>query len=150
MTKPGLQIGARLWPKYSILGSNECWPWLAGKSSSGYGQMLVDGRIRQSHRMVWELEYGEIPEGYFVCHSCDNPACGNPRHLWLGTPLENMRDCNSKGRNPSYIERRLKTHCPQGHPYSIVNTRRYNGRRRCGICDAQACQRYKARIRVRV
>jgi hypothetical protein len=76
-----------------------CWNWLAGKCRDGYGTFDVFGKSVGAHRMAYELYVGEIPFGLQVLHSCDNPACVNPSHFFLGTHGDNMRDRSKKGRH---------------------------------------------------
>lgn len=76
-----------------------CREWFRGKSNYGYGITQWNGKLQGAHRLAYMAYKGEIPKGMYVCHSCDNPSCINPDHLFLGTPLANMRDMVRKGRS---------------------------------------------------
>ena len=65
----------------------------------GYPHIMIAGKISNVHRLVYSQIHGKIPTGKFICHTCDNPACINPDHLFLGTPKDNTRDMVKKGRN---------------------------------------------------
>lgn len=95
---------ARFW-KYidKSKGESECWEWVGAKLRTGYGTLGVQGKTRLTHRMMWELTNGPIPEGIFICHHCDNPRCCNPKHLFAGTQLENIRDMIRKGRESTHF-----------------------------------------------
>ena len=75
-------------------------PFTANRNSSGYGRVRVGGRRVFAHRWAWEKANGEIPAGLCVLHKCDNPACVNVAHLFLGTVSDNHRDMRAKGRQP--------------------------------------------------
>jgi len=76
-----------------------CWEWQAGYRSSGYGGFHTGGKERLAHRVMWEMAFGDIPEGMVIMHSCDNRRCVNPEHLSLGSHAENMKDMVDKGRS---------------------------------------------------
>lgn len=90
------------WSKVDAKDAKECWHWLGEKMGAGltYGRFRFAGKKYYAHRLSYYLHYGEDPGSRFVCHSCDNPICCNPHHLWLGTNSENGNDKISKGRNP--------------------------------------------------
>lgn len=78
-------------------GESACWPW-TGSKVSGYGCVGWNGKIRKAHRVAWEITHSECPTGD-VLHTCDNPVCCNPNHLFLGTHADNMSDMVRKGRS---------------------------------------------------
>lgn len=88
----------RFWSRVDRQGPGECWPWLASRFKDGYGQFRLGSHSR-AHRISWTLTFGDIPPGLCVLHRCDNPACCNPAHLFLGTNLDNVADMIAKGRN---------------------------------------------------
>lgn len=95
------KLRARFWAKVAKSGADDCWEWQAAKTYEGYGLFTMSGNVG-AHRVAWMLFTGEdIPDGMLICHHCDNPSCVNPRHLFLGTTSDNIRDSLEKGRWPS-------------------------------------------------
>ena len=86
-----------------------CWEWTASKFRDGYGQFYLNRKPIGAHRFSWMLYVGEVPDGLWVLHKCDNRGCVNPAHLFLGTHTDNMRDCASKGRFPKRSNRKILT-----------------------------------------
>lgn len=112
--------------------TDTCWLWTACKDKDGYGNFQFDGEKVRAHRFMYEIMKGPIPADICVCHTCDNPSCVNPDHLWLGTGSDNQKDSVLKGRQKEI----KKTHCPKGHPYSKENTyMRATGKRNCKECS---------------
>lgn len=158
----------RFWAK--VEKGDGCWLWTASVNRRGYGKFKLRSYVQVSApRVAWMLTNGEVPDGMFVCHTCDNPLCVNPSHLWIGTCADNNRDMMEKGRHPSSLRHPLhvpggprvrrsldrptkeprtpKTHCVAGHEYTLANT--YNGIHRDGrryrLC--RECHRLREKAR---
>lgn len=80
--------------------SRRCWHWIGAKQDAGYGELWCWEKRKYvgAHRVSWEIHNGPIPKGLSVLHKCDNPSCVNPKHLFLGTQKDNIRDGMKKGR----------------------------------------------------
>lgn len=95
----------RFWDKVDKAG--ECWEWTAycnraskeGSRFLPYGRIRDRGKLRLAHRVSWEIEHGSIPDGKLVLHTCDNPKCVRPDHLFLGDHEVNMADKVDKERH---------------------------------------------------
>lgn len=79
-------------------GQPGCWEWPGTRSDQGYGTFKDNGKRIAAHRAAWESENGPVPDGLDVLHSCDNPPCCRPSHLFLGTQADNNADRDTKGR----------------------------------------------------
>lgn len=132
----------------------ECWHW-TGTTDGRYGQLFHGKRWVKAHRLSWEIANGQpFPAGLFACHSCDNPRCVNPAHIWPGTNAENQRDAVAKGRftvwNRGLVMPKTSTHCQRGHPFDEANTLWRKGRRCCRTCQRASVARYDAKRRGKV
>ncbi len=89
-----------------------CWLWLGASNECGYGVIRRDGKNRRATHAMWEAAHGPVPEGKWVLHHCDTPACVNPSHLFLGDHRGNMSDMVQKNRQATGQKPHL--------PYSVV------------------------------
>lgn len=127
-------------------GAESCHVWTSAVDRDGYGWFWADGLVQRPHRWLlghlrgWPLQVGKM-----ACHTCDNPSCCNPAHLYVGTAADNARDRVSRGRGKTNGFEK-KTRCKNDHPFDTVNT--YvdtRGFRQCRACAALSRQRYEAR-----
>jgi len=80
--------------------TDDCWIWLgAKKTRSGYGNFFYRKKVIHAHRASYLIFIGSIPDNLYVCHHCDNPSCVNPKHLFIGTQDDNMKDMIKKNRS---------------------------------------------------
>lgn len=100
-----------LWSKVDKKGEDDCWEWKGFRNPEGYGRTWINDKGYYAHRVIYNLVYpGKIElnaptsthENGFLLHTCDNPACCNPKHLWVGTHKDNMEDKARKGRCPDF------------------------------------------------
>lgn len=122
--------------RISLNNNTNCWEWVGSKDSWGYGQFYKNRKSYKAHRVSYQEYKGDIPLGMYVCHTCDNPKCINPDHLWIGTPKQNSQDRDVKGRN--------YTHLGEKHPQAKLdwglvkfireNPQKYTQKKLASIC----------------
>jgi len=123
--------------------TGDCWVWTGAMFRKGYGNVRHwNGERwtnRGAHIVTYEAAYGPVPEGLFVCHHCDTPACCRPSHLFTGTQAENLADMTAKGRRRSGAYLAARTHCKYGHEFTPENTYvTKRGTRSCRTCARAA------------
>lgn len=139
---------SEFWEHVKIKGDDDCWEFTGRIVTGGYGQVPVDETSWEAaHRWSYRSAHGEIPDGMFVCHHCDNPPCVNPAHLFVGTPQDNVDDMIAKGRDRLLGRPKRGRYCKNGHDVSGANLYVWRGQRRCRECNRQAAQRMRERKR---
>jgi len=127
MARPpkGTTFWQRVWA--STRYSGDCHEFFGCRDSCGYGRIHRDGKLVRIHREVWKRENGEIPNGMVVCHRCDNPACINADHLFIGTQKDNMRDMWDKNRATICFGERNGTAKLKNEDIPVIRRRISNG-----------------------
>ena len=125
------KVEERFWAK--VDKTPACWNWIGATTGLGYGNLRWKGRNAKAHRVAYELLVGPIPQGLTIDHLCRNRACVNPAHMESVT----MRDNTLRGQTVTAANAK-KTHCPNNHPYDLLNTWiAKDGSRHCRACALQ-------------
>jgi hypothetical protein len=99
--KISVELVERFHEKWKLNKRSGCWEWTASVAGKGYGQIKLPGERRQiyAHRLSYLIHYGHLADDLLICHTCDNPKCVKPSHLFVGTPADNLQDMKAKDRH---------------------------------------------------
>lgn len=129
-----IPVEVRFWRYVSPEPNSGCWLWDGSLDSHGYGTIgRYDGKGLRATHVSLSIAGRPVPDGLLCCHTCDNPPCVNPDHLWAGSPQDNMDDKVAKGRNRNGVV--FKDHCKRGHDRRPENVRMVGKIRHCKVCE---------------
>lgn len=94
-----MSLEEKFWEKVDKKGEDECWNWKGALNKDRYGQFNYKGKPKLSHIVSYILVHGNVPKGLFILHKCNNPSCVNPKHLYIGTQADNMKQMVKDGRS---------------------------------------------------
>ncbi len=124
---------------------DDCWVWIRGCFSDGYGAFGLDGKTRRAHRVAYEFSYGVIlSSDQLLHHKCGNKLCVNPRHMEMTNQIDHV--------DSAIFGNKQKTHCPHGHEYTSGNIcwNRRGTSRECRVCKYQRMRRQYQRRKQQV
>jgi len=148
------ELQKRFMMRVQMIPFHQCWEWDGPFRAGGYGSSSINAKADTAPRVSYRLFKGEIPPNTHVCHSCDNPACVRPDHLWLGSSSDNFWDAVQKHRGGTGQKNVRKQQCIHGHALSggnlIVYTKA-NGRmmRQCRQCGRDVQKRRRERLKAK-
>ncbi len=123
-----------------------CLEYGGSLDKEGYGRISFKSKKYLVHRLIWEYNFPNTINNFYVCHKCDNPKCANIEHLFLGTSLDNNMDKINKGRDIN----KSKTKCKYGHNFSSENTYLHKNKRRCKTCHRNNMRKYSLRYQAEI
>lgn len=118
-----------------------CLLWTGNTTKYGYGYFNNRGKTYAAHRIskMISIENMNIPSNLCACHRCDTPSCVNPDHIWFDTIENNLKDRDSKGRNPWSS----RSSCSRGHKYEEKTYKKYGNKRICLLCQKENSMRLR-------
>lgn len=131
--------------RHVTVAESGCWEWSGCRAKFGYGKLTFRRKSKSAHKFCFETIFGEITDGLWVLHRCDNPPCINPRHLYKGTPSNNRSDALERDR---WVHKwHDRETCSRGHRYDEppgFYVSKKDGARVCRMCQRIGSQKHRA------
>jgi hypothetical protein len=135
---------AKFYSRVEAIPEAGCKVWLGAVDQCGYGKLTINSEFKRAHRVAWEMARGSIPKRMLICHRCDNPACVNIEHLFLGDQSVNMRDMHSKKRHMMRDKRWAigLNHHGENNPRAKLTAAAVKHIRECDLSAPQLAKQY--------